>query len=196
MTGIENIIRKIEEDAEITAASIISEAEKKAASVVAEAEASGDALYRDIIAQAEAESAAMINKAHSGGELARKKTILSRRVEIMDSTISNAIENFLREDPAKYFDAMLKLASEYALEGEQEMIFSDRDMARLPADFDKKLKEAVGKKAKFTIRGGGSFDGGFLLVSNDMVENCTVKALVSEADTDIRDELCKILFTN
>lgn len=196
MTGIENIIRKIEEDAEITAASIISEAEKKAASVVAEAEASGDALYRDIIAQAEAESAAMINKAHSGVELARKKTILSRRVEIMDSTISKAIENFLREDPAKYFDAMLKLASEYALEGEQEMIFSDRDMARLPADFDKKLKEAVGTKAKFTIRGGGSFDGGFLLVSEDMVENCTVKALVSEADTDIRDELCKILFTN
>ena len=196
MNGIENIIRKIEEDAELSAAAVISEAEKKAASIVAEAEASGDVLFRDIIAEAEAESAAMINKAHSGGELMRKKKILSRRVEIVDSTIAKAVENFLREDASKYFEAMISLASRYALDGEQEMVFSDRDLARIPSDFEKKLRDAVGTKAKITVRGGGAFDGGFLLVSDDMVENCTVKALISEYDTEIRDELCKILFSN
>ena len=196
MDGLENIIRKIGEDADLTAASIIKGAETKAESIIAEAEFSSDRAAEDIMAEAKAKSESMISKAHSSGELALKKKLLARKVEIIDSTISKAVENFLREDVSKYFDAMIRLAQKYVLGGKQHMVFCDRDMARLPADFEKNLKAAAGKDADISIRGGGSFDGGFLLISDDMVENCTISALVGDMDTEIRDELCKILFSN
>ena len=196
MDGLENIIRKIGEDADLTAASIIKGAETKAESIIAEAEFSSDRAAEDIMAEAKAKSESMISKAHSSGELALKKKLLARKVEIIDSTISKAVENFLREDVSKYFDAMIRLAQKYVLDGKQDMVFCDRDMARLPADFEKNLKAVTGKDADISIRGGGSFDGGFLLISDDMVENCTISALVGDMDTEIRDELCKILFSN
>lgn len=45
------------------------------------------------------------------------------------------------------------------------------------------------------VRGGGGFSGGFLLVGKDVVENCTVEALISDKETEIRDELYGLLFT-
>lgn len=194
MDGLEKIILKIEEDAERASASVILDAEKKAEQLIAEAESKSDAEARDIISAAEAERDAMIRKAHSSGEQAKKQTILARKVEIMDNTVSRAVDNFVRDDAKRYFDAMIRLAVKYAFEGKQEMVFSDRDMARLPADFEKELTAAVGKTADISVRGGGSFEGGFLLISPEMVENCTVSALLSAADTEIRDELCKLLF--
>lgn len=196
MDGLEKIILKIEEDAESASASVIHDAEKKAEQIIAEAESKSDAEARDMISAAEAERDVMIKKAHSGGEQAKKQTILSRKVDIIENTVSRAVDNFIRDDAPRYFDAMIKLAVKYAFDGKQEMVFSDRDMARLPVDFEKNLADAVGKKADITVRGGGSFEGGFLLISPDMVENCTVSALVGAAETDIKDELCKLLFAN
>lgn len=195
MDGLEKIIRKIEEDTDNTVSSIISDAEHKAEQIIAEAETNGDMESRDIIAAAKSESEAMLKRAHSGGEFIRKNKLLSRKVEIIGQTMSKAVLSFVREDPAKYFDAMIRLAEKYALDGKQEMVFSDKDMERLPGDFSKKLKSAVGERADITVRGGGSFVGGFLLISEDMVENCTVEALIGENEIEIKDELCKILFT-
>lgn len=193
MSGLERIIEKIEADAEMSADAVLAEAEKKAAEIIAEAESEGDLRAHGIIADAKAECDAMKRKAHSGGELLRRKRILERKVEIIDSVISKAVENFMRYDPEKYFDAMVRLAEKYASPGEHEMIFSDKDFGRLPADFEKRVNDAV-QNSKITVRGGGGFDGGFLLVGNELVENCTIDALIGESDTEIRDELCKILF--
>ncbi len=194
MDGLERIIEKIEADAEASASAAVTEAEKKASEIVAKAEADGASEAADMIAAAKAECEAMIKKAHSGGELLRRKTLLSRKVEIIDGTITKAIGNFVREDTSKYFDAMIRLAAKYSFDGEQKMIFSDKDVARMPADFADRVNKTVGGKAKITVSGGGGFDGGFLLISGDTAENCTVSALLSEAETEIRDELNKILF--
>lgn len=196
MDGLEKIIRKIEEDAENTASSVISDAQNKADQIIAEAEAASDAEARDIIDTATSDRNAMIRKAHSGGELIRKNRLLSRKVEMIDQTISKAVASLISEDAAKYFDSMIRLAEKYAFEGKQEMVFSDKDIGRIPKDFESKLRSAVGEKADITIRGGGSFEGGFLLIGDDMVENCTLDALISENETEIRDELCRILFTS
>ncbi|MBQ7827105.1 MAG: hypothetical protein IJ386_02440 [Clostridia bacterium] len=194
MDGLEKIIRKIEEDAENTASAIISDAENAAEKITFEAEVRAGMEEHDIITAAKTERDAMLRKTHSHGELIRKNKILSRKVTLIEQTVSKAVLSFMNEDPAKYFDSMLRLAGKYALEGKQEMVFSDKDIERLPEDFSKKLRSAVGKRADITIRGGGSFAGGFLLISEDMVENCTVEALIGANETEIRDELCRILF--
>lgn len=194
MDGLERIIAKIEADAEASASATLAEAEIKAAEIIAKAESDGAAEAADIMAAAKVECEAMIRKAHSGGELLRRQKILSRKVEMIDRTMSKAVENFMREDPSKYFDAMIRLAVKYDPRGDREMVFSDKDIGRMPADFAEKLNSRIGKNANITVKGGGSFDGGFLLIGSDMVENCTLAALISEAETEIRDELCRILF--
>ena len=196
MDGLEKIIGKIENDAEAAAESVISGAKEKAGEIIAQAESSGDLEARDIIAEAKKNCDTMIMKADSGGELMKKKMVLSRKVSIIDNAISRAVENFMYDDPAAYFDAMIRLAEKYAPEGDLDMIFSDRDAGRLPADFEKRVNDAAARGGRITVKGGGSSGGGFLLVSDDLVENCTIPALIRESETEIRDELCRILFAN
>lgn len=195
MNGLERIIGKIEEDAESVSASVISEAEIRAREIISEAESAGDTEARDIISAAEAECASMLRKAHSGGELQKKKTLLAKKVEIIDNVISKAVKNFLCDDADKYFDALLRLVSKYAMNGEQTMVLSAKDHGRMPDGFEGRVNDAVGGRGKVTVTGGGSFDGGFLLVSDDVVQNCTIEALISDAETEIRDELYRMLFT-
>lgn len=194
MNGLDRIIEKIETDAESVSASAIADAEKKAGDIIAEAEAKGESDAREIVADAESTGEAMVKKAHSGGEHRKKKIILERKVEIIDNVISKAVKNFLCDEPNKYFDAMIRLAQKYALTEEQTLIFSDKDFERMPADFEQRVNDAAGK-GKISVRGGGGFEGGFLLVGKEVTQNCTVNALVSEAETEIRDELYKLLFT-
>ncbi|MBE6708487.1 MAG: hypothetical protein E7578_04505 [Ruminococcaceae bacterium] len=194
MNGLERIIGKIEEDAESVSATVISEAEDKAREIISEAESLGDAEAKDIISAAHEECAAMVRRAHSGGELQKKKALLAKKVEIIDGVISKAVKNFLCEDPDKYFDSLLRLVSKYALSGEQTMVLSVKDHGRMPKDFERRVNDAA-NGGKVKIEGGGSFDGGFLLVGDEVVQNCTVDALISDAETEIRDELYKLLFT-
>ncbi|MBP3333880.1 MAG: V-type ATP synthase subunit E, partial [Clostridia bacterium] len=160
MDGLEKIIQKIEADAESTSCSIIADAELKAADIIADAESAGDMAARSIISDANDECEKMIRKAHSGGELAKRQKVLECKVKIIDEVIEKAVKNFLFEDPSVYFAGMLALAKKHALAGDQTMVFSDRDMSRLPKDFESRLRETIGNDKNISIRGGGSFEGG------------------------------------
>lgn len=194
MDGIEKIIAKIEEDARRTSEAMIADAQKKALAITDEAREAGDTEARNIAAAGEAEKAKLISRAHSSGEHLKKKTVLARRVKIMDSVIERAVESFVRTNPREYFDSMVRLAKKYALPGKQYMIFSDKDMERLPEGFEGRVNSEILDGGEVTVRGGGGFFGGFLLVGDDVVENCTLAALVEEYDTEIRDELAGLLF--
>lgn len=195
MDGLERIIKRIGENAEQTAASVISDAEKKAASLIAEAEEAGDAEARSIVRNAKNTCETMIRRTHSSGELMKKRTLLSCRVEIIDNVIARAVRNFLYDEPEVYFSSMVKLVKRYAISGYQTMIFSDKDLERLPTGFEKCVNEEICDRGSVKICGGGSFEGGFLLIGEDVVENCTIAALIGEVETEIRDELQRLLFT-
>lgn len=195
MDGLEKIIQKIEADAESTACSIIADAEKKALEIIADSEQTAENEAYEIISDANKEQEKMIRKAHSGGDLAKRQKVLERKVQIIDGVIEKAVKNFLFNNPTVYFEGILSLAKKYAFCGEQVMVLSDSDIARLPADFEENLKAVVGEGKHISIKGGGSFEGGFLLIGDEVVENCTIEALVADADVEIRDELSRLLFT-
>ncbi len=193
MSGLDRIIEKIGADAESVAAGMIEDAKIRAARIISSAEEEGDLQAKKITENAKSDSAAMIERAKSAGELLGRKQILKRKVDIIDATIAKSVGIFLRENPKEYFDGMVRLLEEYAASGEQTMIFSDRDLERLPEGFEKRANAAV-KGAKITVKGGGGFDGGFLLINGEIVENCTINALISHKETQLRDEIHKILF--
>lgn len=195
MNGLEKIIEKIEADAESVSASAIADARVRADEIIAEAEAVGESEARGIIDEAKAKCSAMVTRVHSAGELQRKKILLEKKVAIINSVISKAVKNFLGDDSTKYFDSLVRLVEKYSLSGDQTMVLSNKDFERIPGDFEKRVNGAVSGKGKITVRGGGSFEGGFLLVGDEVVQNCTVAALVRDAETEIRDELYKLLFT-
>lgn len=195
MNGLEKIIEKIEADAESVSASALADARVRADEIIAEAEAMGESEAHIIIDEAKAECSAMVRKAHSAGELQKKKILLEKKVAIINSVIMKAVKNFLGDDSTKYFDSLVRLVEKYALAGDQTMVLSDKDFGRMPGDFEKRVNSAASDKGKITVRGGGGFEGGFLLVGDEVVQNCTVSSLVRDAETEIRDELSKLLFT-
>ena len=92
---------------------------------------------------------------------------------------------------------MEKILQTYVLAEEGEIYFSSEDLARMPADFEKKIKAAA--KAK-----GGSLTlkkepkaiaDGFVLVYGGVEENCTLKALFDAKKDELQDKVNAILFS-
>ena len=92
---------------------------------------------------------------------------------------------------------MEKLALKSALPGEGTVYFSQRDLKRLPAGFEKKLNEALkDKKAVLHISGTPrEIDGGFILSYGGIEENCSFESLFHASREALQDTVQKILFS-
>lgn len=63
-----------------------------------------------------------------------KRLLLRTKTELIDETIAMALRR-LRELPdGDYFNVLQTLALSYARKGEGELLLSQRDLQRLPAD--------------------------------------------------------------
>lgn len=195
MNGLDKIVQKISEDCTAAVASVISEAEAKAASIIADARAEAETERASLTEATDEKAAEIVKMAESSAALAGRRRILAERVAVVDGVIAHALESFVSGDPAAYFDGMKKLAVAYALDGEQRLVFSDADANRVPADFESEVNAAIAGKGKVTVCGGGKNNGGFMLVSDELVENCTLEALARDKDAELRDDLCRLLFS-
>ena len=96
----------------------------------------------------------------------------------------------------EYFDLILKMVSSYAQPQNGQIIFSKRDMERLPADFEQQLNQAIKSRGgSLTISSANRpIDGGFVLVYGDIEENCTFAAIFSSKHDILQDKVHEFLF--
>ena len=196
MTGLDKITSQIQEEAEASAKERLDAANKEAGQILADARAACEVMEQEAAEKAAAEKANQEGRAHSAAEQKRKTALLQTKQEIIAEVIGKAYETLKNEDTKSYFLTMEKLLNAYALAESGEIYFSEADLARMPADFEQKIKAAAeAKGGKLVLKKGPkAIPDGFVLVYGGVEENCTLKALFDGKRDQLQDKVNEILF--
>lgn len=194
MTGLENILAEIRKSAEEAAVQTREEAQKKSDAVLEEARAKA----KEEAARMDAETRVMVEKiaerAKTAAALERRRYILEAKQEVIGEMIDAARESLyvLREED--YFVLLQAMIAKYALPQDGELILSEKDAARLPRGFLKKINASLQEGALTLSEEKRYLDGGFLLRYGGIEENCTFDALFDAAREQLQDDVNKMLF--
>ncbi len=196
MTGLDKITSQIQEEAEASAKERLDAANKEAGQILADARAACEVMEQEASEKAAAEKANQEGRAHSAAEQKRKTALLQTKQEIIAEVIGKAYETLKSEDTQSYFLTMEKLLNTYALAESGEIYFSEADLARMPADFEQKIKAAAeAKGGKLVLKKEPkAIPDGFVLVYGGVEENCTLKALFDGKKDQLQDKVNEILF--
>ncbi len=196
MTGLDKITSQIQEEAEASAKERLDAASKEAEQILADARAACEVMEQEAAEKAAAEKANQEGRAHSTAEQKRKTALLQTKQEIIAEVIGKAYETLKNEDTQSYFLTMEKLLNTYALAESGEIYFSEADLARMPADFEQKIKVAAeAKGGKLVLKKEPkAIPDGFVLVYGGVEENCTLKALFDGKRDQLQDKVNEILF--
>ncbi len=194
MAGLNKIIERIAQDSAAKCDGIIFDAQNEATKIKEAAIVKVNNDKAATIDAANKEAKALVDMAESGAQLEGKKVLLATRVEIIEKAIAKASEKLASMPEEEYFAAIYALVKNYAQDAEGSMLLSEKDLGRLPKDFEKKINADL-KGGKITVsKDPADISEGFILVYGDIEINCTFDALIADAKDDIKDELYNIIF--
>lgn len=197
MTGLEKMIDQIRRESDQETQAVLERARKEADQILAKAKDEAQAQCDKIRRESASHSADQAARAKSAAELAKRRMILSEKQKLIGEVIEEAKKKLAGLPDAEYFDIIVKMAVKSALGQEGEILFSKKDLGRLPKDFEKTLNAALAKKGgRLKIsRETRPIDGGFILVYGGVEENCSFKAMFDAAHEVLQDKVQELLFS-
>lgn len=180
MTGLDKILEDIRKESDTGISAVLEQAQREAEQIRSDTAAESAEKCEAIARHAQEEARAMKQRAESAAMLEEHKAVLRAKQQIIRETVEKARQSLCSLPDAEYFALMLKMAQKYALPQNGELLFSPADLKRMPADFARRLSEAVGKKAGAALTVSArtrEIDGGFILSYGDVEENCSFSAL-------------------
>jgi V/A-type H+-transporting ATPase subunit E len=171
--------------------------EKEAEKIRMDARAEGEKNCSQIVERSKQEVQSSLSRAESAANLQEKKLILNAKQEIINNLIHKAKETLINLPDKEYFETILRMIRKNALPGEGIILFSERDLKRLPEGFSKSVTEALSvmNGAKLNIsQDSCNINGGFLLSYGDVEMNCSFDALIAASREMLQDKVCEVLF--
>lgn len=194
MTGLEKILDQIRKESDAAVSAKLSEAEKKAAEIKEKAADEADEECTRIEAQGKQKADDTLARASSAAALYKKKTILAEKQRIISGVFDKAELKLCSLPDNEYFDMVIKIAVKNALPQDGIIIFSEKDLKRLPAMFEQKLGSAL-KEGKLKVSDKTiETEGGFILSYGGIEENCTFSALIDSERETMADRIQELLF--
>lgn len=193
MNALDKILDEIKKEAGEVSASIIKEAQEKASEIAQEAQKKGEATVKRIDEETKQKCDDILARGQSASELYKRKAVLEAKQEIISRVLLDAKTTLLNLPEDKYFERILQMVENHALDEEGEIAFNERDRKRLPKLFEAKLKLASKNKLKLAQQ-PARIDGGFLLLYGGIEENCSFEALFSDMLEQLQDEVRTFLF--
>lgn len=194
MTGLDKILDEIRQEADDISAGILKEAREKAEKIAEDAQKRGAAAAAHIEEESAAKCADILARGESAAELVKRKAVLRAKQEIISQVLLDAKTTLLNLPEDQYFERILKMVERYALDGDGEIAFNEKDNARLPKLFEAKLRLASKNRLKLSGQ-PVKIDGGFVLLYGGIEENCSFEALFSDRLEELQDEAQKLLFS-
>ncbi len=196
MTGLEKIIGQINSDTDESVSSIIAKANDEADRIKAEASKKADDTCNRIKRESNIRLSDQKSRAESAAALAKRQLLLEEKQKLIAEVISKAKESFYEMSEDEYFNSLLTLVSKNVLAQDGEILFSQKDKSRLPADFaDKLAATAASKNGTLKISDETrKIDGGFILVYGGIEQNCSISALFETNSEILADKIQSMLF--
>ena len=196
MTGLDKMISQILEEADAAALQKEADAASRAEAILAEAEQEAADLKAQIEEKTKKELAGYESRRRSADEQKRRTALLLAKQEIISDTIEKAYKQFCSMETKAYFEVIAKMIGRFALPKEGEILFSAKDLERMPEGFQKEI-------ARMAEEQGGSLtvsketrqmEGGFVLVYGGIEENCSFRALFDSRKDELQDKVNRLLF--
>lgn len=196
-TGLEKIIKSIEEDSQKSAEERIQYAKNMANSILDETRKEITRESLRISDKAEKDADNIISRAKSLSENEMKKMILNAKSQIISEIINQAKEKILSLKDEDYFDFILKIIESHLENQDGEFIFSEKDLNRLSENFKDKIKSLEKNYSiKLTISNKTrNITGGVIISYGDIEENCSIENLFENNKDEIFDSLSSFLFS-
>ena len=110
--------------------------------------------------------------------------------------LDKSYDRLLNMEDSQYFSLVEKMVDRFALAKSGEICFSNKDLGRMPADFEEKIRKAAARRGGELSLSKKScpIDGGFILVYGGVEENCSFKALLNAQRDELSDRIHSLLF--
>lgn len=196
MTGLEKLVKHIEDQAKSSAGAIIKGADIKADEIIGRAKAESKTKSVQILEKSKTDIKSALDRAKSAALLQEKKLLLNAKQKMIENTIEKARKSLIYLPDNEYFGIILKMIKKYSVNLDGEIIFSAKDKARLPDGFIKQINAYTDRnRASLKIsEQTRKIDGGFILQYGDIEENCSFEALFFAKKDIFTDKVSKILF--
>lgn len=196
MAGIDNITNEILQEARDKADQITRQAQEKADQIRKDARDRSARTARSAQQAAAADRADLEKRTSSAAQMNARQTRLSARQAVIDEVLRKAYERLDSQSDSDYFDMIGSLVAANVRGEKGQICFSERDLKRLPAGFDRKVSDIAAKKggALSISRESEPIDNGFILKYGGIEENCTLEALFSQKRDLLRDSVNEILW--
>ena len=190
MAGVDSIVNEILREAKEKAERQLAEARAEADKKIAAAEQENADFLAKAAAKADEEAENVIVRAKSASGLRRRQALLVAKQDIIEGLIGKAYELLDQQPDGDYFSMIKKLLAKAVHSGDGEILFSEKDLKRLPETFAKEIAEIAGKNGgslKISDK-PAAIDNGFILSYGGIDENCSLKALFAEKHDQLQDK--------
>ena len=198
MDGISKIIERIEDDSRKELADLAAEGAAKCAEIKDGLKKREELQYGEALSKGASGASQRYERLKNVAELEAKKQILAEKQTLMDRAFSLAEKRLAALPEDDYVALIARLAAESSQTGEEELIFSESDRAKIGKVAVKaanKLLSGMGKPAHLELSDGThAFKGGVIISGGDIETNCSLEALVAEYRNALSPRVAEILF--
>jgi V/A-type H+-transporting ATPase subunit E len=196
--SLEKILDRIERDAQNEVGKIKSRASAEADKIAKKAQAEAEKLKAQALEDAKIEAGQRKERIMSTARLDLRKALLAEKQKSIDAAFQEAIESLLNMEDAEYRKVIKSMILPNVQTGDEEIILSDRDKARLDQGFLEEINQQLaesGKKGNLTIsQDTYNMVGGFVLRRGKIELNSSFESLFKSLRADLESEVSKILF--
>jgi V/A-type H+/Na+-transporting ATPase subunit E len=192
--AVDDILKRIEADAEEQVQRILAEGREEAEAVLAEARAKADARRGELQARAEQHAAEERNRITTLARLSVRRELLDAKQALIDRVFSEAakrVEEMPRDEYRTFISALLK---ENVESGDEEVLIGEGEK-----HIDQPFLDSVALGIK---NGRGlilsderrQIRGGFILRKGRIETNCALETILRDARERLETEIASILF--
>lgn len=195
MTGIDGILDIIDSQQKKNENNIILSAENRARAIEADGDAKAEKAYNDYMKKALEKAENDYKNACNSVDAENRRKILQCRVGLIEETVRKILEKLSGLPDGEYSEMLLRLAERKIHKGDGIIYFGNKDLARLPADFQEKLS-LLAKGVGGTVRISSipaDIENGFILEYGLISENCTFDAILESEKDGVYDIISREL---
>lgn len=196
MNNIESIVKKIADDAKLSAEQKIAEAQQEAQQIVSDYQAQADKIMQDSQAQAQKQASVIAERVESQSGLIRRNLMLQYKREAIEQAFQKSLEVLCAQDADKQVTLLSDAAVKY-LSADAKVILNEKDKAafgeKLVSEISRKLQAANKNYSVSLSADAGSMQGGMILAEGSIETNLSYEILVKNIRDELEGEVAKVL---
>lgn len=196
MNNIESIVKKIADDAKLSAEQKIAEAQQEAQQIVSDYQAQADKIMQDAQAQAQKQASVIAERVESQSGLIRRNLMLQYKREAIEQAFQKSLEVLCAQDADKQVTLLSDAAVKY-LSADAKVILNEKDKAafgeKLVSEISRKLQAANKNYSVSLSADADSMQGGMILAEGSIETNLSYEILVKNIRDELEGEVAKVL---